>query len=674
MKYIIVIFSLLIGYTSQAQLIVNEVIFASNELELKNAGSSPISLISTFIQSTGNSMFITDATNLTCGGFTLQAGEKVVVPVSYPIVSSGGDFMIFQGGQTPTAYVQWGGVQGFATSAFAEGLWDDPMTFVPAAMADGSIILIDDDERKNPTGWLTIGESSPCEDNDQCEIANVSISSIECDDNGTSDDPTDDFFTFFLKVQGVNLPEELFLTSSIGALEPSVMYEYQLDGILISSYNFPSSSSNIFDFILTAENGECSYTTTFIAPSTCSPDCNMQNSQAIIIGCVDNGTAEDPSDDFIELVVKPFGFNLDDAYFVEFSFGNVEGPFINASPFTVISTEGFYAPGSGDFSVTIIDADNLDCTETIAVIDQENCSPNCVVNIDSLAVRCDDGGTPYDDTDDFYTLDLQASSSASASTMFQASIDPFLAVPQMLANDVLHSFSSAPGSTNVINAFSMTLIDPAYPTCIGITLHGFLEEGCLSECEIFPADIALDAAPLICLEPEDESIFTFDVINGIVMDTFLLLALNELEEIVFVSDKLSFDAREFDSGIYEFLVVHFIELSEFELGEGIDRLEGCFALSPYVNLEILFQENCTTALKELGNSFTIYPNPTANSFCIKSDLSISKISVFDVNGAAVQTVNNNDCINLNSLKSGIYWVQIEDSTRGKSAVKRIVKL
>ena len=673
MKYLLSFLFIATIQLSHAQLIVNEILFPTDEIELKNIGTSSINLIGTFIQSTGNSMLITDATNLTCGDFNLSAGEKVVVPIPYPMVSASGDFFIFQNGQTPTSYVQWGGVQGFATLAFAEGLWDDPMTFVPAASENENIILLDEAERKNPAGWLVLAESSPCEENDQCEISNTSISSVTCNDNGTSNDPTDDFFTFFLKVQGENLPDMLFLTSSVGELEPAVLFEYQLAGVEITSYSFPSSSNNMFDILLAAENGVCSYSTTFTATPPCSADCNLQSSQAIILGCVDNNTPTDPSDDFIELIVKPFGFNLANEYYVEFSFGNIEGPFINSSPFSVISTQGFYSPGDGDFSVTVLDGEDANCTQTIEVIDQDNCSPLCKLDADSLAVRCDNGGTPYDDSDDFYTVDVQMSTTASTSTEFQLSLDPFLAIPVLLEYGILHSFSSAPGSTNAINNYAMSMIDPAYPDCIGLTLNGFLNEGCLTECEIFPADIALDD-PIICLEPEDESIFTFEVINGIDMDTFMLLALNEFDDIVFFTDKLSFDAREFEAGTYQFVLVHFIELSGLELDVDIDRLEGCFALSPYYEVEIMFQEKCSTSSIDTNLELvSIYPNPATNLLCIESANEINA-TVYNITGKEVMNIEKTRCISIQNIDKGCYFIIIEDIDSKQISRRKFVKI
>ena len=672
MKYMIVILSLFICKTSIAQLVISEVIFSTNEVELKNVGEEPLSVIGTNIQSTGNSMFITTATSLSCGDYNVPPGGKVVIPIPYPVVSTAGDFFVFQGGQIPTSYMQWGGVQGFATLAFAEGLWDDPMSFIPAAMTGEVIALVDEEERKSTSGWLIFDDASPCGDNDQCSISAVYITNLECYDSGTPSDPSDDVFSMLVEVEGQNLPATVDVSISNGSLTPSGLDPLCNNCVFTSAPGMADGE----EYMLTvaAANGMCSFSQVFLAPFSCSADCEMQSSQFIIEGCVDNDTPADPSDDYIEFIVRPFGFNLSDQYFLEFSFGNVEGPFPNSVPFAVLSSEGFYVPGSGDFSVTIIDGDNPNCTETIDVIDQENCSPNCFLSIDSLAVRCDDGGSPFDDSDDFYVVDIQMSTTASASTMYQASIDPFTAGPQMLAYGELYTFSSAPGSTNMINAYAMTFIDPAYPSCIGVTLNGMLTEGCLSECEIFTADIALDADPLICLEPQDESIFTFEIINGIVLDTFLLIALDEADDIVFITEKLSFDAREFDAGVYQFVVVSFLELAGVEIGADIGRLEGCFALSPRKSVEIVFAEECSTATNNIDADFRMYPNPVSNTVCIESSWLVGRVTVLDITGQIVLIETNKTCIDTDGLSRGMYWLQVEGRSSQRQAVRKLVKL
>jgi hypothetical protein len=76
------------------------------------------------------------------------------------------------------------------------------------------------------------------------------------------------------------------------------------------------------------------------------------------------------------------------------------------------------------------------------------------------------------------------------------------------------------------------------------------------------------------------------------------------------------------------------------------------------------------------SSFSSYPNPTSDSWTVKSkDLNITTISVFDVLGKNVLTLSPNSdevTINASSLKSGLYFAQI-NTDNGTSSVKLIKK-
>ena len=676
MKYIILTFSLLLSTISYTQnsnfgLVINEVLPATNELELKNTGSSTINIYGTRIQSQNNSEFLVDNTEFICGGFMVPPGQIVAISIPYPIVSMKGEFFVSLNGQTAVAFVQWGEIGGFASTAFSLGLWDDPASFLPSLQSGSSLELVDVSEKKNIDGWLAQDDPTLCDENTQCAINNIKIDDITCIDNDTPSDPTDDYFTFTLQIDGINLPPFVNITIDGEPVDPAA-YPFECIDCFITSFEFSPGEELVLKVL--SDNMECSFTQTFTSPETCSPVCNMQSSQFIFLECDDNNTSADPTDDYIHFIVRPFGFNLDEEYYLEFSTGNVIGPLVNSEPFEVISSQGFYSPGDGDFEVIVIDGGDLNCSETITIVDQDHCSPNCTVYFDSLSVRCDNGGTPYDDSDDFYTVDLQVSSTASASLEFQLSLDPFSPIPQMYNYGELYSFSSTPGSTVAINGYAMSILDPAYPSCIGITLNGMLNEGCLTECDIFPADIALENGPLICIEPIEQTTYTFDIINGIEMDTFLLLALNEFDDIVFITDKLSFDPQELGAGIFNFVVVHFIELSEAEIGNDIDRLEGCFALSPFYQVEITIQENCSTATKyENLRAISIYPNPVHDLLCISQAQLGDIMKVYDIYGRLVISGKTESCMDVSFLKDGVYYVTVTDREGVQLRTDRMVK-
>ncbi|HIP36386.1 MAG TPA: T9SS type A sorting domain-containing protein, partial [Crocinitomix sp.] len=76
-----------------------------------------------------------------------------------------------------------------------------------------------------------------------------------------------------------------------------------------------------------------------------------------------------------------------------------------------------------------------------------------------------------------------------------------------------------------------------------------------------------------------------------------------------------------------------------------------------------FSESCnstsTTNDFNLENAFSIYPNPTKNSFKIASDLSISKITIYNHLGKLMLQFNAQEAYDVSPLTDGIYFIQIK---------------
>jgi 1,4-alpha-glucan branching enzyme len=71
--------------------------------------------------------------------------------------------------------------------------------------------------------------------------------------------------------------------------------------------------------------------------------------------------------------------------------------------------------------------------------------------------------------------------------------------------------------------------------------------------------------------------------------------------------------------------------------------------------------------------FTIYPNPTKNSFAISID--VAQVEVYNVTGQLVKTYNsviNNEPLDITALETGMYIVKIKDNN-GTSITKKLVK-
>ena len=77
-----------------------------------------------------------------------------------------------------------------------------------------------------------------------------------------------------------------------------------------------------------------------------------------------------------------------------------------------------------------------------------------------------------------------------------------------------------------------------------------------------------------------------------------------------------------------------------------------------------------------ANSFGLYPNPTSGEVFItnQSDQNIEKVTVMDVHGRTIQTLENPEGVSqvsLRNIASGVYFLNIQ--TENTSVIKRVVK-
>ncbi|MFB9054223.1 DNRLRE domain-containing protein [Formosa undariae] len=81
---------------------------------------------------------------------------------------------------------------------------------------------------------------------------------------------------------------------------------------------------------------------------------------------------------------------------------------------------------------------------------------------------------------------------------------------------------------------------------------------------------------------------------------------------------------------------------------------------------------------EIKSRFTMFPNPTQDSFVIHSpNASISNVEIFSISGSMIFNNNNVSSnklrIDTSSFQSGIYIVNVENE-QGKLSVKKLIKL
>ena len=88
-------------------------------------------------------------------------------------------------------------------------------------------------------------------------------------------------------------------------------------------------------------------------------------------------------------------------------------------------------------------------------------------------------------------------------------------------------------------------------------------------------------------------------------------------------------------------------------------------LAWYTNSTLGIAEN------EIDN-YQIYPNPTNGMLYIKSNQPFSKVSVFNILGQMVETTSENNQIDISKVKSGVYFLMIEDEN-GSSQTFKVVR-
>jgi ELWxxDGT repeat protein len=75
---------------------------------------------------------------------------------------------------------------------------------------------------------------------------------------------------------------------------------------------------------------------------------------------------------------------------------------------------------------------------------------------------------------------------------------------------------------------------------------------------------------------------------------------------------------------------------------------------------------------ELENKFSLYPNPTSNSFFIESNIQLAKVSISNLQGKTIKTFNKNmETYNVEDLTSGLYFINIQ-TEKGK-ITKKLIK-
>ena len=232
--------------------------------------------------------------------------------------------------------------------------------------------------------------------------------SIICNDNSTSLDPLDDFYTISFTVsnnqQNIGQVNVLVDGQSIGQFTfGSVEFEFPADG-----------NTHTVEIIDT--DTSCSINFEIGPLNPCSSDCQI-TLETFEWVCNDNGTNTDNSDDFYEVTFLASSINgaTTNAYTLTVN-GNLLGIYQYNESYTIEVDADGTSP-----NLLFVDAEDEQCflNETFGPL--ISCSNTCVITAE-VSLECSNNNTSDDENDDFYTLDFSVDG-VNVSNMFSIILD-----------------------------------------------------------------------------------------------------------------------------------------------------------------------------------------------------------------------------------------------------------
>ena len=245
----------------------------------------------------------------------------------------------------------------------------------------------------------------------------LSVASFDlvCDDNGTSSDATDDFYTisFMVSSSAGTSGNYTVMNGSTG------LGTFPYDAV--QNLTFPANGQS-FSLLFTDENFPCSVNQPVGPLTSCSTDCEISLDE-LTYNCDDNGTSTDPSDDFYVISINASAINgaANNTYNVL-----VDGTLSYNFPYGVSSTFNLDATATSPI-ITVVDNQDALCLVSQSIGPLTPCSDACLASIESIDFLCNDNGTITDPSDDFYSISIQASALNPGPSMnFEVYIDNVL--------------------------------------------------------------------------------------------------------------------------------------------------------------------------------------------------------------------------------------------------------
>jgi len=182
----------------------------------------------------------------------------------------------------PAGTINWATISTSTSELLLDGLTD-------YTNYDYRIRSFCDDQKYSSylTGQFTSGGK-------ECKLIRATVQNINCNDNQTSDDTSDDYFTFDLYVEGANVGNNFSISNVVG--ENIGQYD------VVNNFRTAEGTLGNGDIsinIIDSANLNCQISATVEDPGVCTNDCQINYiTIGEVLKCYDRGSRWNTSDDF----------------------------------------------------------------------------------------------------------------------------------------------------------------------------------------------------------------------------------------------------------------------------------------------------------------------------------------------------------------------------------------
>jgi len=198
---------------------------------------------------------------------------------------------------------------------------------------------------------IPMNDLNPC--SSTCTVSGT-VSNILCNDNGTINDPTDDYFTFDVIMGGLNTS----VTWSVEGKQGDYNYNER-----INFGPYPISGGQATLIARDNLQQDCKFEITVQAPPVCSEPCVIQMSNLTLLACNDNNTGNNTSDDYFGITFRVNRVSGSVNNYLVTLGTKTYGPYIYGETVTITDL-----PANGtSLTLTVSDPSNSGCTTTFQV-------------------------------------------------------------------------------------------------------------------------------------------------------------------------------------------------------------------------------------------------------------------------------------------------------------------